>query len=630
VRVEVHPLLGSVQVFHESNVDAHDTGVLFQGYTDEELARCGVPEGLMTLVRTFANQDALIEHIELLPDEAAEALWALSGGATLEEARASAGLAQNTPEGQTSTELDIAVEHTASRRQLAEVDDEELARMLDAPLALWRTYLHPSQRHAVEMHANGPIRVLGGAGTGKTVALLHRVGFLLREVFTGEERVLVTTFTRNLTLELESALRDLLTDEEFERVDVHNLHSVATRVLREQGLSMELARDDDVDAAWTEALKVLPKDLARRFDRAFFEYEWKHVILAGDIYDSTGYMEARRSRMGTRVHRLTRVRLWPVFEAYREALGRRGVSHWDDLLSQAAYMMKGEGGYAAVLSDEVQDYTPAALRLLRALVPRGPNDMFLVGDAHQRIYGAMANFKACGIHIVGRSVRLKVNYRTTERIRQVAMGALAGCVYDDLDGGDDDLDGYHSIRAGVEPVMWHGESKDDELEFLDELLTRWIVEEDVESSEICIATRLGAGVSHYTRGLEARNFTLEQVTKDVPAHELPLGLRIATFHRLKGTEFSRVVLVGVNAFTFPFIHQDAVFPDEQAREEVLKTERALFYVAATRARDHLVVTGWGDRSEYLNLNADGQLTDDRVHQVPDRRGRDNLSEEPEG
>jgi superfamily I DNA/RNA helicase len=197
-------------------------------------------------------------------------------------------------------------------------------------------------------------------------------------------------------------------------------------------------------------------------------------------------------------------------------------------------------------------------------------------------------------------VRLKVNYRTTERIRQVAMGALAGCVYDDLDGGDDDLDGYHSIRAGVEPVMWHGESKDDELDFLDELLTRWIVEEDVEPSEICIATRLGVGVNHYTRGLEARNFTLERVTKDVPAHELPSGLRISTFHRLKGTEFSRVVLVGVNAFTFPFIHQDSVFPDEQAREEALKTERALFYVAATRARDHLVVTGWGDRSEYLS------------------------------
>ena len=90
--------------------------------------------------------------------------------------------------------------------------------------------------------------------------------------------------------------------------------------------------------------------------------------------------------------------------------------------------------YRAVVVDESQDFHPEEWKLIRALVPAGANDLFLVGDAHQRIYGRKVVLSRCGIATQGRSSTLRINYRTTEQIRAWAVAMLEGMAVDDLDG----------------------------------------------------------------------------------------------------------------------------------------------------------------------------------------------------
>ena len=125
-----------------------------------------------------------------------------------------------------------------------------------------------------------------------------------------------------------------------------------------------------------------------------------------------------------------------------------------DVVREARLYIEGMSAalpYNAVLADEVQDLTPPELKLLRAIVSPGPNDLFLAGDAHQRIYGHMARLGTCGIEIRGRARRLKLNYRTTEQIRTRAVAILEGLEVDDLDGGVDSLRGlpFAAYRASA-------------------------------------------------------------------------------------------------------------------------------------------------------------------------------------
>ena len=78
------------------------------------------------------------------------------------------------------------------------------------------------------------------------------------------------------------------------------------------------------------------------------------------------------------------------------------------------------------------------------LVQEGRNDLFLTGDPIQRIYsGRKINFGAAGINVRGvRSRRLKINYRTTEPIKRVAVSVVKGQTFDDMDGGTESIKGY--------------------------------------------------------------------------------------------------------------------------------------------------------------------------------------------
>ena len=141
---------------------------------------------------------------------------------------------------------------------------------------------------------------------------------------------------------------------------------------------------------------------------------------------------------GTRLGRSARVKVWPVFEEYRAQLAERGLKEVDDAYRDAAALLvedRDGSDYVTVIVDEAQDMGAQAFALVRAIVPSGRDDLFIVGDGHQRIYGRnRVVLGRCGIDIRGRSRKLRLNYRTTEETRSWASRLLSGRDIDDLDG----------------------------------------------------------------------------------------------------------------------------------------------------------------------------------------------------
>jgi len=228
--------------------------------------------------------------------------------------------------------------------------------------------------------------------------------------------------------------------------------------------------------------------------------------------------------------------------------------------------------------------------LLRALAAEDKNDLFLVGDPHQRIYGIRSSMGRCGIAIVGRSKRLRVNYRTTAEISNWAVSLLHGLSFDDLDDGEDNLNGYHAIRNGLQPDIQHFDTESQEADFVVSTIKGWLKEPGVEPSHICLTAQSRRDLEkRYRPLLENAGITTIELDKNKPESELGSGVRIGTMHRMKGLEFPRVLIASYSAdLAYP-----SDFADQASKEDRLQRERSLTYVAATRARDMLTVCSYG-------------------------------------
>jgi superfamily I DNA/RNA helicase len=465
-------------------------------------------------------------------------------------------------------------------------------------LEKWRVFLHPSQRRYVEMNANGPVRVLGGAGTGKSVVAMHRAKHLVEKVFEGEnQRLLFTTFTRNLAADIEENLAMICSEEVMGRIEVVNLDRWVSEFLRKQGYDYEIDYGQRTDALWDDAMTLAPEgvDLPRRFYRE----EWEQIIQPHEVLELRDYLRVARTGRGTRLSRGQRKAIWPVFEEYLALLNEKRLREPDGAMRDVRLLLEGKGPilpYRSIVVDEAQDLGRQAFLLLRAMVPEQPHDLFLVGDAHQRIYRHPIVLSQCGVDIVGRGRRLRINYRTTEENRRWAVGLLEGVPFDDLDGGVDTQKGYRSLLHGVDPEVRHFESFADEVKFLGSYL------EALDAQGLrrtCLVARTNQLVDGYEGALKARGIPTYPISRNRAEDRSVEGVRLATMHRVKGLEFERVLIAGVNGGVVPLDRALEGAASEHDREMLETKERSLLYVAATRARREVVVTSYGEASPFL-------------------------------
>ena len=582
----VNPETGALQVYQPRQVaepaadpsPADEPGVFGQ-LREGELLRLGVPAEMVSEVLGIRDEAGLEEVAPRLPVEAYEALFLYLAGESYEQII----LERETPlESVDPTDFAAALDRDDTRSRFVVIEnDRELEEMFSAPLERWRVFLHPSQRRLVERHWNGPVREGG--------------------------RILFTTFTRNLAADIEHNLRAICTPEEMGRIEVVNLDRWVQRLLRGKGYRFRLSFERHADA-WQEAMAKKPLGLGLP-DR-FFSDEWEQVIQANGVESREEYLRVARTGRGVRLKRATRAKVWRVFEEYRAQLAERGVMEAADCYRAAAALLERErsdtgtkpvsrsGNFASVIVDEAQDMVAPAWRLIRGIVPVGPNDIFVVGDAHQRIYSRnRIVLGRCGIDIRGRARKLRLNYRTTEETRRWASGLLDHRSIDDLDGGSDDNRGVHSVAHGPEPRARNFRTRDEQ--------SAWLVRylEDVLSQEdslrgVCVVTRTRYERDAVGDELMEAGLLLELLETESP-DDAAGGVRLATMHRVKGLEFDRIVIASANENLVPLA---ATIPDGDgpARTAAETAERALLYVAATRAKKELTVLSFGSPSPYLN------------------------------
>lgn len=581
---------------------------LFGAYSGAQLRRIGVPTELLYRVRHLETRDQFDSMVWLLPADAEDALMQLIEGEKYNKVLTEVH-GQNLREGE---EVDLedyaaALQTDTSRAEFKVVEDEdELAKMMDQPLAMWRTYLHRSQLRLVEKHHNGPVRVLGGAGTGKTVVAMHRAAWMVKHLFTGDnDRVLFTTFTRNLAADIEENLRQLCTPQQMRRIEVVHLDGWVNNFLRRQGFKRQIkyfsnTRDSQLQELWEEAMQQ--RDPSLDFPRTFYREEWEQVIQAYGITTARAYYRVARKGRGVRLFRKQRHLLWLIFEEYQNLMADHGVCEREDAIRAARRILIEKGDilpYRSVLVDEAQDMSNEAFKLIRQMVPDGddgrPNDIFIVGDGHQRIYNHRVVLSHCGIHIVGRAHRLRINYRTTAEIQRFAMSVLEGLDIEDLDGGSDTLNGYRSLISGAAPEVKVHSGFNEELD----TILAFLGDEDARQRSTCLVTRTHSQLDRYHKALDERGVPVYPLSRRRAEDLSKPGVRLATMHRVKGLEFERVILAGVNDGEVPLRFALEDTEDATVRESREVQERALFYVACSRARQEVLVTTSGEPSVFI-------------------------------
>ncbi|MDR0179776.1 3'-5' exonuclease [Actinomyces oris] len=562
-----------------------------------------------------------------------EALLNLATGATIEEIREDFGLRPSRDVSAEPTDADLiaGLRTRAARSTFTWLEsDEDLRRAIEGlSFAEWQLFLHPQQRALVERRANGPMRVSGGAGTGKTVIAVHRaVELATRDKAGGlEPRILLTTYTRNLADDLRRQVAQLeprlpFTEKLSEPgVMVSGLDRVARMILQQAGARISPIAQEVIgqprgrvltyprENVWQEVLTLMGDELPEGLRSAdFLESEYELIVLPQRVTTLKQYLRVRRPGRGVALDRSKRATVWKAIERYRDRSADLGVTSFDEQLALAAAWLDHEAAlgtprpFRHVLVDEAQDLTPAHLQLLRALVEPGPDDLFLAEDSHQRIYGKKITLSHYGIQVRGRSRRLTRNYRTTRQNLDVAFGILDPGTYEDMEGQAEEHH-YVSPRSGPEPLLLHASDRADELSKAAELLTVWLEQdrdsEDSAPESIAILVRDRYQRDAVVNGLAQHGIEVRAVDREAAGRGRPV---VMTMHRAKGLEFRKVLLFDVSKNAIPRPLRDQQYSDADSDDALLR-ERSLLYVAATRARDQLAISWSGEASPLITALA---------------------------
>lgn len=555
---------------------------LFDNLRKFELMGFGVPEEWVDDVRR-ATEDTLFDIISHLPQEAQEALLKLAVGEKPE------------PPVTAPVEADPFAHPDAQRRFRVLTNIEELQRALDYPWEKWAVFLHPDQLQYVERSYSGPARISGSAGTGKTVVALHRAVHLARNE--PQARILLTTFSKALANALKVKLQHLAGNEPavLARITVQSITGVAYDLYSSLFGQPNIASPSLVHTLLT---KAAGQDDGQKFSLPFLAGEWSEVVDAWQIGSWEGYRDVSRLGRKTRIGGKQREALWSIFEQLRAGLAERKAVTWSGVFGRLAahYGATEKRPFDFAVVDEAQDISVAEARFLAALVSHRPDGLFFAGDLGQRIFQQPFSWKSLGIDLRGRSHTLRINYRTSHQIRAQADRLLPPNI-SDVDGNTESRRGTISVFNGPAPEICTFDTATEE----SEAVGHWLADrlkEGCQPHEVGLFVRTGEQLKRARAAIKTAGASGVELSDKVEAEAGKVA--ISTMHLAKGLEFRAVAVMACDDEVLPLQERIETVADESDLEEVYNTERHLLYVACTRARDRLLITGVDPASEFLD------------------------------
>ena len=625
-RLEAHPMTGAAQwvelrervqevvVPHYVEATEEPKALLFAEAQADDLLRCGVPIEWMDEVRQVTD-DELLDLCSHLPAEAAEALLDLATGVVPqklrrtpaeEEQAAFAEMAAESAPAVYQASMDAipeqgapdseAFDHPDARRRFRTVANvEELERALES-----RGRSGPSsciRRNGGRSRKTTAVRLAWPVRRGQAKRSSRCTAPSSWRVRPSTRACSSPPFGGALASALRVKLRRLVGNEPriAERLEVHAADGIARRLYdlnvgRSRIASREVVRDLLREAAAGEA--------GATFSLRFLEGEWRGVVDAWQLESWEACRDVIRLGRKTRLPEARRAILWRIFERVREKLSARDLMTQASLLSRLAAHLKTltRPPFEHVVVDEAQDVSVAQLRFLAALGAGRPNGLFFAGDLGQRICQQPFSWKELGVDVRGRSSILRINYGTSHQIRARA-DRLLGPELADVDGIKENRRATWSVFNGAEPETRVLESVAAETSAVGTWLAARAAE-GVRPEELAVFVRSASEVVRVEAAVDASGLPHSALGEDLEA--TPGAVSVGTMHLAKGMEFRAVAVIACDDELIPSQERIESIGDDTDLEDAYATERHLLYVACTRARDHLLVTGVAPASEFLD------------------------------
>jgi len=590
----------AMMIFEAESAEVVPEGItekepFFGSYDDQDLIRVGVPVDSVPLVKLIKTEKELELFASDLPLLAAQSLYALHNGSSIEEVLKTSF---DTAEVIDDNDYSKALDNPITLAEFAPVESEDALRaIMEFPAAKWRVFLHPIQRQLARRNYNGAAQVIGGAGTGKTVVIVHRAKYLA-ELCGANERILVTSFNKTLTADIKKRLQEICSANELAHIDIKNVDKAAYDYAHSKA-NLTIKYGKDIEDIWQKALAAT--GLASKYSIDFCVDEFRDVIQEQNISLLSEYLEAQRHGRVKQFDRRSREELWNVIKKYIEICNQLKIADVDRAENILTSIIAADKSlrYKSVLVDECQDLRAPALRMLRALAGEPhENDLYLSGDSRQRIYNSRTSLSQCGIVINNRSRNLKLNYRTTAEIYEFAYKLQEQFNYDDMNGKSIDKVKNDCVFRGSKPFIRKFNSEQEELMALIRDI-RMNINQGVREQDICVMLRSTQAVTRYMNLLQNSGLrVLVCSNKQEDDENLP-GVRIMTMHRSKGMEYTYVYLPCLTIEAIPPVKDIEKAKEEGNEQEVIMKESNILSVAITRAKRFVWLSFYGKPSTLL-------------------------------
>lgn len=585
-KIEIHPKTGAVQIVvsiesvqeNLPNIDKPTRKKLFKNTPEDLILACGVPNDWIVKIKE-SDEDSIFELLNYLPAEAGEALLDLASG--------------KKPSIPTKIETKDPFSHPDSQRRFKLITGQlELEEALLASWSKWAVYLHPLQKSIVEKEYKGPVRISGSAGTGKTIVALHRATHLAKKYT--DSRILLSTFSSILANSLHQNFIRLVssTPTLAERVDVLSLDNLVFRLHKRYVGEFVYYSNDELKDFLLDKLDSLYKG---KIYKNLILSEILQVLDAWNLTKWEEYKDFKRLGRRTKLGEAHRREIWEFFELILKELEKSQRKTLSQLYFQTAEKIKSDSHsvYDFVILDEAQDISPSQMMFISSLSKDKAN-FFFTGDLGQRIFQIPFSWQSFGMDIRGRSFTLKVNYRTSEQIRNQADRLLSSEI-SDFDGNSEKRKDTISLFQGPSPEIVQFSNESEEIKSNMEWL-KLLQSQGFLNHEILLIVRSSDEFYRVENLAKQLNQSIAFIEKEKPS---PNKLTACTMHSAKGLEYRAVLILSCDSKVIPKSSRLEQASDESELEEIYATERQLLYVACTRARDILRISGIKPTSEFL-------------------------------